>query len=293
MLDSYKQPCAICRKAFLKYFMKRTDNYYICNSCFALSNKLNYCNDSIYKYTIEELQKSVAQNNSIIKIRREEHIKERKKQYLETLYSIKMLSPTISKNAIKKQFLKDFPPFNYSQVRKNIPQYKLENFVSIDVETTGLYPASNEIIEISAVKFIKGDPIECLTTLIRPKKQIAEEITRINNITNKMVINSPQIENVISNFSSFIHGFNVVGYNLDFDLRFLHVNGMDFFSEKRQFYDALDLAKKLYKYKLNNFKLDTVANEMELYRTQAHRATEDALVAGIIFRDLGNYIKTH
>lgn len=293
MLDKYKQPCEICQKSFLKYFMKQKDKYFICNSCFALCNNLNSCNDSIYKYTIEELQKSVTQNNSIIKIRREEHIKERKKQYLETLYSIKMLSPTISKNAIKKQFLKDIPPFNYSQVRKNIPQYKLENFVSIDIETTGLYPASNEIIEISAVKFINGDPIECLTTLIRPKKEITEEITIINNITNEMVINSPQIENVISSFSSFINGFNVVGYNLDFDLRFLHVNGMDFFSEKRQFYDALDLARKLYKYKLDNFKLDTVANEMELYRTQAHRATEDALVTGIIFRDLGNYMKTH
>ena len=106
-----------------------------------------------------------------------------------------------------------------------------------------------------------------------------------------MVANSPNIEFVIQDFSKFIKGFNIVGYNLEFDLRFLYKNGLDLFNEKRQFYDAIDLARKVYKNKLYNFKLDTIAEEMELYRTQSHRATEDAFVTGIIFRDLGTYIK--
>ena len=121
-------------------------------------------------------------------------------------------------------------------------------------------------------------------------KEISQDISNINHITNKMVENSPKIENITASFNDFCKGFNIVGYNLKFDLKFLYVNNINLFNEKRYFFDALELARKLYKNKLYNFKLDTVAEELELYRTNAHRATEDAFVTGIIFRDLGNYL---
>ncbi len=220
-----------------------------------------------------------------------EHINNRKKEYIQALNSIKILVPTVYKTAQNKNNLAEMPYLNFSQIRKNTPQDRLEKFVSIDIETTGLHPGVDEILEISAIKFIDSEPIECLTTLIKPKKDIPANITNINHITNEMVANSPNIEFVIQDFSKFIKGFNVVGYNLEFDLRFLYKNGLDLFNEKRQFYDAIDLARKVYKNKLYNFKLDSIAEEMELYRTQSHRATEDAFVTGIIFRDLGTYIK--
>lgn len=290
MFEKYKKSCVLCGQVHFTFIMNYKDGEYICNNC---KKQCLLYNSNLNLYSNTDLKKSLEQHKSVSEIKRAAHINQRKKEYIESLSAIKILHPEISKEPVKKQYLKNIPEFTYSQIRKNTPQEKLENFISIDIETTGLSASSDEIVEISAVKFVNSEPIECLTTLLKPKKEITESITNINHITNEMVKDSPEIGFIIEDFSNFIKGFNIVGYNLDFDLRFLFVNGLDFFCEKRQFFDALDLSRKLYKYKLDNFKLDTVAEEMELYRTQAHRATEDAFVTGIIFRDLGNYLKTH
>lgn len=290
MFEELKSHCALCDKTYLKLLMFKKDNFFICKNCAYLCDKFNESN-SIRKFSLPYLKKSIIQKDSVVNIKRIEHINQRKEEYKKALNSIIMLSPSIDTSIqFKKNFLKDMPEYKFSQVRKNTPLNRLQNFIAIDTETTGLHPSTDELVEISAVKFIDGEPIECLTSLVKPKKEISQDISNINHITNKMLENSPTIENISVAFNNFFKGFNIVGYNLDFDLKFLYVNNINLFNEKRYFFDALELARKLYKNKLYNFKLDTVAEEMELYRTNAHRATEDAFVTGIIFRDLGNYL---
>lgn len=290
MLENLKTNCTLCNKTNFKFLMLKKGSSFICKNCSYLCDKFNGSN-SIRNFSLSELKKSLIQKDSIQHIKKIEYITKRKEEYINALNKVTILTPSVDLNAqFKKNFLKNMPYYTISQVRKNIPLNRLQNFIAIDTETTGLHPATNEIIEISAVKFVNSEPVECLTSLIKPKKEITQEISNINHITNKMVENSPKIENITASFNDFCKGFNIVGYNLDFDLKFLYVNNINLFNEKRYFFDALELARKLYKDKLYNFKLDTVAEEMELYRTNAHRSTEDAFVTGIIFRDLGNYL---
>ena len=186
------------------------------------------------------------------------------------------------------------PELKFSSITSRTSLDTINTFVVIDTETTGLNAGSDELLEISIIKFIDSEPKDCLTTLLKPKKSIPKEIEKINHITNEMVQNSPSIEYVIKDFSDFIKGFNIVGYNLEFDIKFLYRNGMDFFTEKRRFYDVLPLCRRTLKDDfMPNYKLDTVCSHLGIQRTNAHRATEDALATGILFRDIGQSKKIH
>ncbi len=291
--DNLTEICSLCGNIHFRFFMIRKENDYICIGCKKICNKYN---TDIFDYSIQELKKCIKEQKSVKEIIQEEHrenyIKNREKEFLLTLQDIKYISPKISKKFVPRQFLKNFPYYDFCSIRKNTPNSTLENFVVIDTETTGLHPSSDEILEISAIKFIDSNPVECLSTLVRPKTKISEQVTSINHITNDLVQHSPNINCIIEDFSNFIHGFNIVGYNLDFDLKFLYVNGLKLFDEKRKFFDVLDICKKYFgKNTIENFKLDTICEVCNLYRPQAHRATEDALATGILFRDIGNKIK--
>ena len=246
-------------------------------------------------YSIDELKKELGLGENIAKIKEKEHKQEllrlKQRKYIEFLKTIKFLTPNITSENVHRKYLKDFPDVKYKTVRKNTRLEKLNNFIVIDTETTGLRPATDELLEISAIKYNSQKPIECLTTLIKPKKIISSNITNINHIDNNLVKDSPTIQQVINSFSDFISGYNLVGYNIDFDLRFLYVNGLELFNEKREFYDVLPLCRRyLSGCGLTNYKLDTICDFYHIYRPQAHRATEDALATGQLFVEIGKKI---
>ena len=87
-------------------------------------------------------------------------------------------------------------------------------YVLFDIETTGLSPATDEIIELSAVKVSRGDIIDTFDTLIRPNRKIPRSATAINGITNDMVRDAPTLEQKLPAFLDFIRGYKLVGHNI-------------------------------------------------------------------------------
>ena len=97
-----------------------------------------------------------------------------------------------------------------------------EDYCVVDIETTGLSPETNEIIEISAVRYRGRKKQEVFSTLVRPSEKIPRIITQLTGIDNNMVKDAPEISKAITEFRNFIGEDIVMGYNVNFDINFLY-----------------------------------------------------------------------
>ncbi len=96
-----------------------------------------------------------------------------------------------------------------------------ENYCVLDLETTGLSPYENEIIEIAMLRVRSGSVQQIFQTLVHPEHRISRFITNLTGISNEMVETSPAIEDVIGDAFQFLGEDLIVGHNVSFDLRFL------------------------------------------------------------------------
>ena len=195
----------------------------------------------------------------------------------------------------------------YSSITPKTSFDKIGSFVVVDIETTGLSCANSKIIEVGAIKFEDWTPVEKFHTLINPGKHIPNDATKVNNITDEMVANSPAFVEIIDSLDSFIGKSNIVGHNLTFDLKFLYHFGYDFISCKRKYYDTLEIAQRTlkkprmkwdkewdeyvindnYDYDVENYKLTTLCDYYKIIDdTFAHRALSDAFATGLLFMNL-------
>ena len=163
----------------------------------------------------------------------------------------------------------------------NEPEY-----VVFDLETTGLEPALNEIIEIGAVKIKDMKIVSRFHSLIKPKKPISSFTTHITGITNEMLENEKTIEEVLPKFLSFIENTVLVAHNADFDYRFIREWVKKVYNEhfEQTYIDTLALSKSLLN--LKGYSLDKVVEELQLGNFEHHRAHEDANVTALAFLKL-------
>jgi DNA polymerase-3 subunit epsilon/ATP-dependent DNA helicase DinG len=97
----------------------------------------------------------------------------------------------------------------------------MTSIVALDVETTGLDPQKDAIIEIGAVRFNGKRVEERFSQLINPGRPIPSLITQLTGITNDMVRNQPTMGAIIHSLVDFIGDSPVLGHRIQFDLGFL------------------------------------------------------------------------
>ena len=165
----------------------------------------------------------------------------------------------------------------------------MQDFIALDLETTGLSTDSCEIIEIGAWKFKDGVAVDKFNTLVRPIVYIPRTIQSITGITMEMVEGCETFETIGVEFFDWCGDLPFLGYNLPFDYRFLCNKGkplgVDFSLKRtRQGVDVLHLIKKYQSFKSN--KLRDVAENMNIDLSGSqnwHRASYDAYITKVIY----------
>ncbi len=158
-------------------------------------------------------------------------------------------------------------------------------YVALDLETTGLDPERDRIIEVGAVRFDDaGTEIESFQRLVNPGREIPAFIERFTGVTNQMVLGAPSIAAVGPEVEAFVGSSQVVGHNIAFDLHYLGREGVRL---KVEAIDTAELARYLVP-RLRSHGLAEVARELDLETFDHHRALNDARMAAAVFTRLLN-----
>lgn len=169
-----------------------------------------------------------------------------------------------------------------------------EDYVVFDLETTGVSPYNDEVIEISAVKARKGKVVEEFSELVNPKRTIPFAASRVNNITDDMVSDAPFFDEVLRHFLEFVGEDVLVGHNIQsFDMKFIYRDCERYFHQliTNDYVDTLILAKRCFP-EWRHRRLGDLANYYGISTQGAHRALADCRMNQRVFELLGKEMNT-
>lgn len=190
------------------------------------------------------------------------------------------------------------------------------SYVVVDIETTGLDPKYDSIIEIGAIKYVDGEEKETFSQLVKPNsyyilddddinetndycildnqpiQYVDSYITSLTGITNKMLENAQTEEQVLPAFKEFIRDEIIIGHNVNFDINFIYDSFMENLNEplKNNFIDTMRIARRLLK-QLSHHRLKDLAEHYQIDCKKAHRALEDCYITNEILVALKNDVE--
>lgn len=162
----------------------------------------------------------------------------------------------------------------------------MERFIALDLETTGLDPARDTIIEIGAVRFENGAPVSKFHRLVNPRRPIPPAITRLTGICQRDVSGASPLEEALPDLDAFCEDLTLAAHNQDFECSFLaQTNFAASLGRPERWIDTYRLARLIVP-SMRSFRLSCLARDLELSNAPSHRANDDALVCGQLLAKL-------
>ena len=184
----------------------------------------------------------------------------------------------ISANSLSPYFRTESMPeidITFLSLYEYLCRKRPANFISLDLETTGLSSENDEIVEIGAVRVIDGNIADRFHYLLKPLCHVSSSASKVNHITDDMLDNQPYIFQILPELLGFIGPYPVAAHNAKFDARFLAQACLRYrFKCPRLFFDTMQLVE--FFPDLPNKKLSTLLDAASIENTLSHRALSDA-----------------
>lgn len=156
-----------------------------------------------------------------------------------------------------------------------------DEYTIIDIETTGLSPAYDSIIEVAAIKYKSGKEIKRFSSLVQPEPQcdgtyVSEFIERLTGIKNEMLISAPTAAEVLPQYYAFLSDSIIIGHNVNFDINFLYDNFEHYLDKSlsNDFVDTMRISRNLHPEEPHHT-LSDLKDKYSLKFSNAHRAMRD------------------
>lgn len=158
----------------------------------------------------------------------------------------------------------------------------LHDICVFDFETTGLDHANDRVIEMAAMRVIKGEIVSQFQTLVRFDGELAPKITELTGITDEMLVGGMEEKAAFTSLRRMMGPHSLlVAHNAAFDLQFLHyamqrIGGITF---SNPFIDTMTISRERYTYrdKQEGHKLEGMCARLGITLEGAHRAFNDVI----------------
>lgn len=157
-------------------------------------------------------------------------------------------------------------------------------FIALDLETTGLNPSTDRILEIGAVKVVEGEVTETYETLVNPCLTLSPRIEELTGITQEMAMGGKETREAVTELVEFCGELPLLGHNILFDYSFVKRSAVNLkLAFEKEGIDTLKIARSVFP-EMEHRNLGALCQYYGIEQGRAHRAADDARSAMELYR---------
>lgn len=188
----------------------------------------------------------------------------------------------------------------------------VDSCIVVDVETTGLDPEQERIIEVGALWILNGEVRSTFHSLVNPQRELPEFIHNLTGLDDRALQQAPEMSAVLPRLHSFITEAiaqsdasenstpNVVGHNVAFDLSFIlaeaqrcQATGWEILHSSQQVCTAASARELVERDAVGRYRLQNVAEYFSTPHRPSHRALDDVHATFEVLLGLDSLSRRH